>query len=126
MNKLKETYRQIVISRGSEAGEEFVAKRSGERTKLIHPPIENYWLLPHRKEGNKTHSSSKAGIKSLLVYPMKVRDSLKRIGRSKSMQIVLEGAHDPKDKQLVESFKELLFLEGQLPAKHNDYHTLLR
>lgn len=128
MNKLKETCRDVAISsqsRGSEAGEGSAKKRPGDRTKSIYPPIETYWTLPPQK-GDKPPSSSKPGVKSLLAYPMKVRDSLKKIGRSKSMQIVLQGAHNPKDEQLVESFRKLLFLEGQLPAKHNDYHTLLR
>ncbi|KAH9721306.1 phosphatidylinositol/phosphatidylcholine transfer protein SFH11 [Citrus sinensis] len=125
MNKLKETYRDIVISRGSEEGEESTAKRSGEWTKVKHPPIETYWLFPPEKE-DKAPSSSKGGIKSLLNYPIKIRDSLKGIGRSKSMQVVLQGASDPKDEQLVQSFREMLLLEGQLPPKHNDYHTLLR
>lgn len=125
MKKLKETYRDIVISRGSEEGEESTATRSGEWTKLKHPPIETYWLFPPEKE-DKAPSSSKGGIKSLLNYPIKIRDSLKGIGRSKSMQVVLQGASDPKDEQLVQSFREMLLLEGQLPPKHNDYHTLLR
>lgn len=125
MNKLKEAYRDIIISRGSEEGEESTAKRSGEGTKIKHPPIETYWLFPPEKD-DKAPSSSKGSTKSVLNYPMKIRDSLKGIGRSKSMQIVLQGAHDPKDEQLVRSFRELLFLEGQLPAKQNDYHTLLR
>ncbi|PPD66624.1 hypothetical protein GOBAR_DD36502 [Gossypium barbadense] len=55
-----------------------------------------------------------------------VRDSLKKLGKSKSMERILEGTHDPKDEQIVQSFRELLFLEDQFPAKHNDYQTLLR
>uniref|UniRef100_A0A2N9GHM0 CRAL-TRIO domain-containing protein n=1 Tax=Fagus sylvatica TaxID=28930 RepID=A0A2N9GHM0_FAGSY len=42
------------------------------------------------------------------------------------MQIVLEGVHDPKDERVVENFRKLLFVDGQLLGKPNDYHTLLR
>ncbi|KAF2299036.1 hypothetical protein GH714_030136 [Hevea brasiliensis] len=96
MVKSKETYREIFISRVGGEGED------------------------------KASSSSNSVMKSMLTYPLKLRDSLKKRGRSQSLQIVLEGAHDPKDEQLVESFRELLFLEGLLLGKHTDYHTLLR
>ena len=42
------------------------------------------------------------------------------------MQTVLEGVHDPKDERVVENFRKLLFVDGQLLGKPNDYHTLLR
>ncbi|XP_020534279.1 phosphatidylinositol/phosphatidylcholine transfer protein SFH11 isoform X2 [Jatropha curcas] len=120
MFKSKETFRDIVISKGSDQ------ESSTSRTKSIHPPIESHWLLPS-KEQDKPSSLSNTGIKSMLAVPNKIRDSLKRRGKSQSLQIVLEGAHEPKDEQLVESFRELLFLEGLLLGnKHNDYHTLLR
>lgn len=96
------------------------------RTKSIHPPIESHWSLPFQ-EKHKHSFWSYFTIKSMLSYPLKFRDSLTtKIGRSKSLQIVLEGVPDPKDKPIVDSFRELLFLEGQLIGKHNDYHTLLR
>ncbi|XP_058009535.1 phosphatidylinositol/phosphatidylcholine transfer protein SFH11 isoform X2 [Hevea brasiliensis] len=129
MVKSKETYREIFISRvGGEGEESSISNKSqpaAERTKSIHPPIESYWLLPSAGE-DKASSSSNSVMKSMLTYPLKLRDSLKKRGRSQSLQIVLEGAHDPKDEQLVESFRELLFLEGLLLGKHTDYHTLLR
>ncbi|KAF2313077.1 hypothetical protein GH714_009116 [Hevea brasiliensis] len=127
MFKSKDTYREIVISRGRGEGEESsISKKSQsatKRTKSILPPIESHWLLPSAGE-DKPSSSSNSVIKSMLTCPLKIRDSLKK--RSQTLQIVLEGAHDPKDEQLVESFRELLFLEGLLLGKHNDYHTLLR
>ncbi|XP_043719642.1 phosphatidylinositol/phosphatidylcholine transfer protein SFH11-like isoform X3 [Telopea speciosissima] len=70
--------------------------------------------------------SAKFSFKCVMSYPWKFRDSFKRIGRSKSMQSVLEGQHDLNDEQLVESLRELLKSEGQLLSKHSDYHTLLR
>lgn len=130
MFKSKDSFREIVISRGGGEGDEEspISKKSQftkARTKSIHPPIESHWHLRPSEE-SKPSSLSNLGIKSMLNYPLKIRDSLKKLGRSKSLETVLEGVHDPKDEQLVDSFRELLFLEGHLLGKHNDYHTLLR
>ncbi|KAI4315268.1 hypothetical protein L6164_028097 [Bauhinia variegata] len=128
MNHSKATVKDIVIARG---GGEDDSPSGSQRTRLdstksktFYPPIETHWQLPPLKE-NKASTSTSSSFKSILSYPLKVRDSFKKFGKSKSLQMVLEGAREPKDEQLVHSFRELLFLEGLLPAKHNDYHTLL-
>ncbi|MBA0689619.1 hypothetical protein Goari_007340 [Gossypium aridum] len=129
MHKSNEKYREITIDKGgggdSDSPHRDASKFPKVMNRPIHPPIETHFLLPPlpRKEAEKPSSS---GLKSVLSYPLKVRDSLKKLGKSKSMERILEGTHDPKDEQIVQSFRELLFLEDQFPAKHNDYHTLLR
>ncbi|GKU95546.1 hypothetical protein SLEP1_g8893 [Rubroshorea leprosula] len=127
MRKPSENYREIVIARNGGESEESPEKKSSKSpkgmNKAIHPPIETHWHLPQEK---KPCSSPSSGFKSILKYPLKVRDSVKKIKRSRSMQLVLEGVHDPKDEQIVESFRELLFLEGGVLAQNYDYHTLLR
>ncbi|KAJ6932919.1 hypothetical protein NC651_008366 [Populus alba x Populus x berolinensis] len=130
MFKQKETSREIIIMRGSGEGEESSDSKRSQlgkvRTKSIHPPIESQWLL-HRPEENKPSSSlPKPGIKSMLNYPRKIRNSLKKLGRGKSLRIVLEGVHDPKYEQLVDSLREQLFVEGHLMERQTDYHSLLR
>ncbi|CAL5337647.1 unnamed protein product [Camellia sinensis] len=55
----------------------------------------------------------------MLSYPLKIRDSLKRIRKSQSLLAVPKEARDPKDDQIVQSFRELLLLEGHLPGKHS-------
>lgn len=120
---------RIVITRGGGGGEDDDESSSSwqkpqktiSKTKTIYPPIECHWQLAPIKEEKRS-----TGFKSMLSYPRKLGGSLKKIGRTKSLQLVLEGAHDPKDEQLVQSFRQMLFLEVQLPPKHNDYHTLLR
>ncbi|CAI9784454.1 unnamed protein product [Fraxinus pennsylvanica] len=69
---------------------------------------------------------SNLSFKKMLSYPFTFRQSFKRIQRSQSTKMVLEGPHNPKDQQIVDKFRELLFVEGQLQVKHFDYHTLLR
>ncbi|XP_002266497.2 phosphatidylinositol/phosphatidylcholine transfer protein SFH11 isoform X2 [Vitis vinifera] len=125
MYKSKEKVKDIVISRVGEGdpssglGEDQFSTR---RTKLIHPPIETHWNFPSREE-YKRSSVSKL---SMLAYPLKFRESLKKFKKRKDLKAILEGVHDPKDEQLVESFRELLPCDAQLQEKQNDYHTLLR
>ncbi|XP_044486686.1 phosphatidylinositol/phosphatidylcholine transfer protein SFH11 isoform X2 [Mangifera indica] len=117
---------EIIIHGDSEEGEGSTPKKYiGGKTKSMHPPLESNWVLPAEKQ-DKHRSSTNTGINKLLIYPKKVQRSLKRIGRSKSMKNILEGTPDPKYEEIVNSFRELLFLEGQLTTKDNDYHTLLR
>ncbi|EXC28302.1 Sec14 cytosolic factor [Morus notabilis] len=131
MHHSKDADSRIVISRGGDGEEEesFSSstwqkpQKTTKRTKTIHPPIECHWQLPPIKEPKR---SSSGAFKSVLSYPLKLGESLKKIGRTKSMQVVLEGTHDPKDESVVQSFREMLLLEVQVPPKHNDYHTLLR
>lgn len=96
------------------------------KSKSIHPPIESYWHLPPPQEEYKWFSWFRFSFKNMFTYPLKLRGSINKTGRSQSLRMVLEGTHDPKDEKIVESFREMLLLEGHLPVKHNDYHTLLR
>ncbi|KAF4383290.1 hypothetical protein F8388_009321 [Cannabis sativa] len=58
----------------------------------------------------------------------KFRNSLTRKGRrsSKVMSVEIEDEHDAGEVQAVDAFRQALILEELLPAKHDDYHTLLR
>ncbi|XVE65076.1 hypothetical protein DITRI_Ditri07aG0153300 [Diplodiscus trichospermus] len=130
MHKSNEKYTEIVIDKGGGESEESPNRDTLQFPKGMsrptHPPIETHFLLPPQGGEKPASSATSSGLKSMLSYPLKIRDSLKRLRKSKSMELILEGTHDPKDEQIVLSFRELLFLENQLPEKHNDYHTLLR
>ncbi|PIN24753.1 Phosphatidylinositol transfer protein SEC14 [Handroanthus impetiginosus] len=126
MQETKELPKEIFIS-GVAGGNEKLATPSTKesayaknRTKSFHPPIENYWQWqsPPLNKQRKSYRSFSA----ILSHPFKYRN----MRRSRSTQMVLEGPHNPKDEKLVDTFRELLFLEGQSPGKHFDYHTLLR
>ncbi|CAA0827664.1 Phosphatidylinositol/phosphatidylcholine transfer protein SFH3 [Striga hermonthica] len=58
----------------------------------------------------------------------KFRNSLNKRGRrsSRVMSVVLEDEHDAEELQAVDAFRQVLILEELLPAKHDDYHMLLR
>ncbi|KAM3687015.1 hypothetical protein ACB094_10G044700 [Castanea mollissima] len=126
MNTPRERSREIIISGVNRDGEEPSSLNKSQLTtggtKTIHPPIENHWHLPPQENQKPSNS----GFMSMISKPLKFRGSLKKIRKTKSLQMVLEGVHDPKDEKLVEAFRKLLFVDGQFLEKPNDYHTLLR
>lgn len=58
----------------------------------------------------------------------KFRNSLSKRGRrsSKVMSIEIDDEIDAEEMQSVDAFRQALILEEKLPARHDDYHTLLR
>ncbi|WJX61008.1 hypothetical protein P8452_46153 [Trifolium repens] len=61
-------------------------------------------------------------------FKQKLRGSLSRKGRrsSKVMSVEIEDVHDAEELKAVEEFRQALVSEDLLPAKHDDYHMMLR
>ncbi|MED6181201.1 hypothetical protein PIB30_017174 [Stylosanthes scabra] len=56
-----------------------------------------------------------------------LRNSLKKSRRgSKVMSVEIEDIHDEEEMKHVDEFRQALILEELLPAKHDDYHMMLR
>lgn len=58
----------------------------------------------------------------------KFRHSFTKKGRrhSRVMSVELEDEHDAEEMKAIDAFRQTLILEELLPAKHDDYHLLLR
>lgn len=58
----------------------------------------------------------------------KFRHSFTKKGRrnSRVISVVLEDEHDAQEVKAVDAFRQALILEELLPAKHDDYHMMLR
>ncbi|KAJ3692511.1 hypothetical protein LUZ60_012861 [Juncus effusus] len=59
-------------------------------------------------------------------HSLKKRKSRRRSGSSLGVNLSIEDVRDLEELQAVDAFRQALLMEEILPAKHDDYHTLLR
>jgi len=55
-----------------------------------------------------------------------IEQLLRRNSKTKISRNIVDGVHDQKDEQCVQSLRELLLASNQLPEKFDDYYLLLR
>ncbi|XP_066379268.1 phosphatidylinositol/phosphatidylcholine transfer protein SFH11-like isoform X2 [Miscanthus floridulus] len=55
-----------------------------------------------------------------------IEQLLRRNSKTKISRNIVDGVHDQKEEQLVQSLRELLLASNQLPDKFDDYYVLLR
>ncbi|XP_022923476.1 phosphatidylinositol/phosphatidylcholine transfer protein SFH11 isoform X2 [Cucurbita moschata] len=116
----KKKSKDIDVSKGGSGGDGEEELPSSSKTKNVYPPIETFWFPPSTVEVTMDAPKGR-GLGSKLLHPLRSRRSSRG-----SLKRAMEEKHDPKDEEAVDKLREMLFLEGQLPTKFNDYHTLLR
>ncbi|OEL14273.1 Phosphatidylinositol/phosphatidylcholine transfer protein SFH11, partial [Dichanthelium oligosanthes] len=68
---------------------------------------------------NQNSSISKMSFRS-------IEQLLRRNSKTKISRNIVDGVHDQKEEQCVQSLRELLLASNQLPEKFDDYYVLLR
>lgn len=98
---------------------------SGAVERQLRPSLEKIDIDIAEDERKKKHGSFK---KAAISASSKFRHSLTRRGRrnSRVMSVVFEDERDAEELQAVDALRQALILEELLPAKHDDYHLLLR
>ncbi|KAK4424127.1 Phosphatidylinositol/phosphatidylcholine transfer protein SFH10 [Sesamum alatum] len=97
--------------------------RSASLERPYRPSLEN---IDMSEDERKTRLGS---LKKVAISASsKFRHSLTKKGRrnSRVMSVVFEDEHDAEEIQAVDALRQALILEELLPAKHDDYHMLLR
>ncbi|KAJ8533676.1 hypothetical protein K7X08_007000 [Anisodus acutangulus] len=98
---------------------------SGPLDQPFRPSLEKIDIENHEHERKTRLGSFK---KKAVNASTKFRHSFtKRTRRnSRVMSVIFEDEHDAEDIKAVDAFRQALILEELLPAKHDDYHKLLR
>ncbi|XP_004230875.1 phosphatidylinositol/phosphatidylcholine transfer protein SFH12-like [Solanum lycopersicum] len=99
--------------------------KSGPLERPVRPSLEKFDMDAEDERKTRLGSIKKAAINA----STKFRNSLTKRGRRNSRVmsvVVLEDEHDAEELKAVDALRQALILEELLPAKHDDYHLMLR
>ncbi|PHT59098.1 Phosphatidylinositol/phosphatidylcholine transfer protein SFH3 [Capsicum baccatum] len=99
--------------------------KSGPLERPVRPSLERFDIDAEDERKTRLGSIKKAAINA----STKFRNSLTKRGRRNSRVmsvVVLEDEHDAEELKAVDALRQALILEELLPAKHDDYHLMLR
>lgn len=100
-------------------------------TELVSGPVDHLKNVPDVVEDSGDEKKPRAGSfkkKAISSASAKFRNSMNKRGRrsSKVMSVAIEDVRDAEEMQAVDAFRQTLILEELLPARHDDYHKMLR
>lgn len=102
-------------------------------TETMSGPLDRHTKPGHEKSGLETSEDerkTKLGClkKKAINASTKLRNSFTKKGRrhSRVMSVSFDDEHDAEEAQAVDALRQTLILEELLPAKHDDYHMMLR
>ncbi|XP_060168441.1 phosphatidylinositol/phosphatidylcholine transfer protein SFH12-like [Lycium barbarum] len=99
--------------------------KSGPLERPVRPSLEKIDFDAEDERKTRLGSIKKAAINA----STKFRNSLTKRGRRNSRVmsvVVFEDEHDAEELKVVDALRQALILEELLPAKHDDYHLMLR
>ncbi|CAN4112389.1 unnamed protein product [Withania somnifera] len=99
--------------------------KSGPLERPVRPSLEKFDIDEEDERKTRLGSIKKAAINA----STKFRNSLTKRGRRNSRVmsvVILEDEHDAEELKAVDALRQALILEELLPAKHDDYHLMLR
>jgi hypothetical protein len=84
----------------------------------------------HTTDDEKKGKSKMGALKAIAINSRKFRDSLKRRRRKQQhgsdSLLQIKDIRVAQEQKAVDEFRQMLEAENLLPAKHDDYHDLLR
>lgn len=101
---------------------------------MLHPPLcvclISYLTGLEKIDMDEDERKTRLGSikKAAINASAKFRNSLTKRGRrhSRVMSVGFEDEHDAEELKAVDAFRQALILDELLPAKHDDYHLMLR
>eukprot|EP00252_Welwitschia_mirabilis_P003905 TRINITY_DN1399_c0_g1_i4.p1 TRINITY_DN1399_c0_g1~~TRINITY_DN1399_c0_g1_i4.p1 ORF type:complete len:641 (+),score=129.41 TRINITY_DN1399_c0_g1_i4:317-2239(+) len=122
-NKQKRIHNNISSENNHERGDKYPQGLEGNFEREIVADINTEQAnSPISNKGN----SNKCGFEAVHNVSPDFARSMKNSCKKNDSSLIIKDIRNPKENDIVHSFRQLLLRENLLPEKHDDYHALLR